>query len=129
MTVVMAERDEILDAVRIVTGAALEGRGGALFVAGEAGLGKTTVLEHAVAITPGRFKAGIGRADVAEAALPFGVIGQALAALLGGPAGTCGPGDPQLGARGGGLFLRGAGPAAPGGRRAVVPGAGRRPLG
>ncbi len=87
MTVVMAERDEVLDAVRTVTGAALEGRGGALFVAGEAGLGKTTVLEHAVAITPGRFKVGIGRADVAEAALPFGVIGQALAALLGGPAG------------------------------------------
>ena len=87
MTVVMAERDEVLDAVRTVTGAALEGRGGAFFVAGEAGLGKTTVLEHAVAITPGRFKVGIGRADVAEAALPFGVIGQALAALLGGPAG------------------------------------------
>jgi DNA-binding CsgD family transcriptional regulator len=83
MAAVMVERDAVLDAVGGLLGEALEGRGGALFVVGEAGLGKTTVLEHAVAAARGRFKVGIGRADVAEAALPFGLISQALEALLG----------------------------------------------
>jgi DNA-binding CsgD family transcriptional regulator len=93
MAAVMVERDAVMEAVRSLIGDALEGRGGALFVAGEAGLGKTTVLEHAVAIARGRFKAGIGRADVAEAALPFGLISQALEVLLGGPAGLTDPAD------------------------------------
>jgi DNA-binding CsgD family transcriptional regulator len=93
MTAVMVERDAVLAAVRGLIGAALEGRGGALFVAGEAGLGKTTVLEYAVAAARDRFKVGIGRADVAEAALPFGLISQALEALLGGPVEPAGPAD------------------------------------
>ena len=93
MAAVMVERDAVMAAVRSLIGDALEGRGGALFVAGEAGLGKTTVLEHAVAIARGRFKVGIGRADVAEAALPFGLISQALEVLLGGPAGLTDPAD------------------------------------
>jgi len=87
MAAVMVERDAVMAAVRGLIADALEGRGGALFVAGEAGLGKTTVLEHAVALARGRFQTGIGRADVAEAALPFGLISQALEVLLGGPAG------------------------------------------
>src|SRR6266542_4508728 len=87
MAAVMVERDAVLAAVGGLMGEALEGRGGALFVVGEAGLGKTTVLEHAVALARGRFQTGIGRADVAEAALPFGLISQALEVLLGGPAG------------------------------------------
>src|SRR5882724_7375550 len=91
MAAVMVERDAVMAAVRSLIGDALEGRGGALFVAGEAGLGKTTVLEHAVASARGRFTVGIGRADVAEAALPFGLIGQALEPLLGGPAGSADP--------------------------------------
>src|SRR6266700_4695845 len=91
MAVVMVERDAVMAAVRGLIGDALEGRGGALFVAGEAGLGKTTVLEHAATIARGRFKTGIGRADVAEAALPFGLISQALEALLDGPAGLTDP--------------------------------------
>ena len=93
MAAVMVERDAVMAAVRGLIGDALEGRGGALFVAGEAGLGKTTVLEHAAAIARGRFKTGIGRADVAEAALPFGLISQALEILLGGPAGLTDPAD------------------------------------
>src|SRR6266571_4676114 len=93
MAAVMVERDAVMAAVRGLIGDALEGRGGALFVAGEAGLGKTTVLEHAATIARGRFKTGIGRADVAEAALPFGLISQALEALLGGPAGLIDPAD------------------------------------
>ncbi len=93
MAVVMVERDAVMAAVRGLIGDALEGRGGALFVAGEAGLGKTTVLEHAATIARGRFKTGIGRADVAEAALPFGLISQALEALLDGPAWLTDPAD------------------------------------
>src|SRR6266545_1455136 len=81
MAAVMVERDAVLAAVGGLMGEALEGRGGALFVVGEAGLGKTTVLEHAVAAAAGRFKVGIGRADVAEAALPFGLICRRVAAL------------------------------------------------
>ena len=93
MAAVMVERDAVMAAVRGLIGDALEGRGGALLLAGEAGLGKTTVLEHAVAIARGRFKIGIGRVDVAEAALPFGQISQALEVLLGGPAGLTDPAD------------------------------------
>src|SRR5207245_10665762 len=102
MAGIMVERDAVMAALHGLIGEALEGRGRALFVAGEAGLGKTTVLEHAVAAAQGRFKVGVGRADVAEAALPFGLIGQALEVLLGGAAGrgssggrrgAAGPGD------------------------------------
>ncbi len=91
MAAVMVERDAVMTAVRGLIGDALAGRGGALFVVGEAGLGKTTVLEHAAAIARGRSRTGIGRADVAEAALPFGLISQALEALLDGPAGLTDP--------------------------------------
>src|SRR5215472_518394 len=94
MTAVMVERDRAMAAARRLTEDALAGRGGALFVAGEAGLGKTTVLEHVVAMARGRFTVGVGRADVAEAALPFGLIGQALETVLGGPAR---PGDSVTG--------------------------------
>ncbi|MBO0786764.1 MAG: AAA family ATPase [Actinobacteria bacterium] len=85
MTEALAERDAVLAAVHELIGAAAGGRGGALFVTGEAGLGKTTVLEHAVALAGGRFRTGVGKADVAEAALPFGLIGQALEQVFGEP--------------------------------------------
>ncbi|MBO0807619.1 MAG: ATP-binding protein, partial [Actinobacteria bacterium] len=60
MGAVMVERDAVMAAVRALTADALAGRGGALFVAGEAGLGKTTVLEYAVATAAGRFAVGTG---------------------------------------------------------------------
>jgi DNA-binding CsgD family transcriptional regulator len=88
MTAVLVERDGVMAAIRALTGNALAGRGGALFVAGEAGLGKTTVLEHALASAAGRFTVGVGRADIAEAALPFGLIGQALDAVPAAAAGS-----------------------------------------
>src|SRR5262245_33855005 len=94
MAAIMIERDAVLAAVRTLIGEASAGRGGALFVAGEAGLGKTSVLEYAVAAAQGRFKVGIGRADVAEAALPFGLIGQSLDAVLGRPADVTGGAEP-----------------------------------
>src|SRR5262249_2608954 len=65
MAAVMVERDGVIAAVRGLAEDALAGRGGALFVAGEAGLGKTMVLEHAVAMARDRFRVGVGRADVA----------------------------------------------------------------
>jgi DNA-binding NarL/FixJ family response regulator len=85
MTESLAERDAVLAAVRDLIAAAADGHGGALFVVGEAGLGKTTVLEHAVTLAGNRFRTGIGKADVAEAALPFGLISQALERVLGSP--------------------------------------------
>jgi DNA-binding CsgD family transcriptional regulator len=79
----LAERDGALDGVRVLVDSVLRGHGKALFVLGEAGLGKTTLLEHAVELAGARMAVGIGRADVAEAALPFGLLGQALGPLLG----------------------------------------------
>ena len=49
------------------------GQGGALFVLGEAGLGKSALLEYALELAAGRMTVGVGRADVAEAAFPFGL--------------------------------------------------------
>ena len=121
MAGIMVERDAVMAAVRGLIEEALEGRGGALFVAGEAGLGKTTVLERAVAAAQGRFKVGVGRADVAEAALPFGLIGQALEVLLGGAAEPAEFGGAQRGSSSGGLLLRCPGPLAASGHRAAVP--------
>jgi DNA-binding CsgD family transcriptional regulator len=79
----LAEREGALAQVGALLANAVAGHGRALFVLGEAGLGKTTLLEHAVELASGRMTVGVGRADVAEAALPFGVLGQALEPLLG----------------------------------------------
>jgi DNA-binding CsgD family transcriptional regulator len=84
MSAPLAEREEALERVRGVLESAVAGHGKALFVLGEAGLGKTTLLDQAVKLAGGRMAVGIGRADVAEAALPFGLLGQALEPLLGG---------------------------------------------
>jgi tetratricopeptide (TPR) repeat protein len=80
----MAERGDVLGAVEQLLDDAGEGRGGALFVVGAAGLGKTTVLEHAITMGKPRFAVGVGRGDRVEAVLPFGLIGQALGELLEG---------------------------------------------
>ncbi|MGH3853914.1 MAG: AAA family ATPase [Pseudonocardiaceae bacterium] len=80
----MAERGDVLDALERLLADAREGRGGALFVVGAAGLGKTTVLEHAITVATPRFAVGVGRGDQVEAMLPFGLIGQALTQLLDG---------------------------------------------
>jgi tetratricopeptide (TPR) repeat protein len=78
----MAERGDVLSALERLLDHASEGRGGALFVVGAAGLGKTTVLEHAVTRAKPRFAVGVGRGDQVEAVLPFGLIGQSLDQLL-----------------------------------------------
>jgi tetratricopeptide (TPR) repeat protein len=89
----MSERGDVLAALERLLDEASKGRGGALFVVGAAGLGKTTVLEHAIAQARPRFAVGVGRGDQVEAVLPFGLIGQALDQLLEGqhPASTIVP--------------------------------------
>lgn len=74
----IAERGDVLDAVDRLLQEAAEGRGGALFVEGPAGLGKTTLLGYAMSTAGSRFGIGIGRGDQVESVLPFGLICQAL---------------------------------------------------
>jgi DNA-binding CsgD family transcriptional regulator len=52
------------------------GAGTALFVEGEAGLGKTTVLDHARSLAEGSMRVAVGRGDSMESALPFGLLAQ-----------------------------------------------------
>ena len=60
---------------------AADGQGGVLFIVGDAGLGKTTMLEYALSLAEGRFRFAVGRGDRVEATLPFGLIGQVLEPL------------------------------------------------
>src|SRR5437016_736216 len=57
------------------------GRGGVLFLVAEAGLGKTTMLDHARHTAGARFAVGAGHGDATEVALPFGIFSQALDGL------------------------------------------------
>jgi len=83
MSTAIAERAGVMAAVRQLLEAAADGHGGALFIVGEAGLGKTTMLEYALRLAGERFRIGVGRGDRVEAALPFGLISQALDPLPG----------------------------------------------
>ena len=81
----LLERERVTAAIRSTLDRALDGRGGGLFILGEPGLGKTSLLEHArAAATALRVSFGFGRGDVMEATIPFGLLGQALD-HLGGP--------------------------------------------
>ncbi len=75
------ERDGTLGAIERLLSAAQEGRGRSLFIVGEAGLGKTTMIDRAQQGVAGSFRIGIGRGDAAESSLPFGIIDQALRGL------------------------------------------------
>lgn len=78
------ERDQQLGAAANCLAAAQEGRGGALFLLGEAGLGKTTVLEETCRRAGDDFVVVTARCDPMEAALPFGVLSQVVHGLGGG---------------------------------------------
>ncbi len=82
-TTVLLERREALEAVNRVLSQTQSGGGGAIFVVGEAGLGKTRVLDSALRVARNHFSAGVGRGDPMEASLPFGVLTQALGELGG----------------------------------------------
>src|SRR5258708_40286084 len=75
------ERDRTLGAIERLLSEAREGRGRSLFIVGEAGLGKTTLIERAQSGGRGEFQISIGRGDAAESSLPFGIIDQALRRL------------------------------------------------
>ncbi len=74
----LVERDGVLAAVARLLDAACAERGGALFIVGPAGLGKTTLLDHAITLARPRFVVGVGGGDRVETVLPFGLIGQVL---------------------------------------------------
>ena len=79
----MLERESALAAVSEVLTAARAGRGRALFVIGEAGLGKTTILTAATGQAGDQFRVGSGRGGFGRAAVPFGLVAEALGPLAG----------------------------------------------
>jgi DNA-binding CsgD family transcriptional regulator len=72
------EREAAVGVIQRVLDAAFAGRGGTVFVVAPPGLGKTSVLQAAVAQAQGRFDVRMAGGDAIEAALPYGVIAQAL---------------------------------------------------
>jgi DNA-binding CsgD family transcriptional regulator len=68
------ERETAWAAVTHLVSEARAGRGGALFVLGEAGLGKTTILDQARRAACPDIRTGWGRGDVMEVSLPFGLF-------------------------------------------------------
>ena len=85
MSTPLWERGGVSAAVAELLDAARAGRGGVLFIEGEAGLGKSSVLDSARAMAQPDLRVGLGQGDAMEMSLPFGVLDQALA-TLGGPA-------------------------------------------
>jgi hypothetical protein len=79
----LLDRDAAIAAVHATLDAAASGHGRTLFIVGEAGLGKTSILEHALDAARGRFQVGSGRGDAVDASLPFGLPAQALGDLVG----------------------------------------------
>jgi DNA-binding CsgD family transcriptional regulator len=80
----LLERDGVTGAVAGLVGAVGAGRGGALFVVGEAGLGKTALLGLGCELAAGAgLRVGSGRGHPMEGALPFGVLVQVLDAAGG----------------------------------------------
>lgn len=78
------EREAVRAAVMRLISEARAGRGGALFVVGEAGLGKTTILDQGRELADPDVRIGLGRGDVMEASLPFGLFAAVLDSV-GGP--------------------------------------------
>ncbi len=72
------EREAVLAAGERALARARTGSGSALFIAAEAGLGKTSVLENTIAYASAEFDVGRGRGEEMEQMLPFGLLGQAL---------------------------------------------------
>jgi ATP/maltotriose-dependent transcriptional regulator MalT len=75
------EREAVLAAITRLLDRVRTGRGGALFVLGEAGLGKTTSLSQAMVLGAPTMRVGLGCGDVMETSLPFSVFTAALDAV------------------------------------------------
>jgi DNA-binding CsgD family transcriptional regulator/tetratricopeptide (TPR) repeat protein len=74
----LLERDSVLAAIGRTLRRGASGQGATLFIVGEAGLGKTTILEEALRAAGGRFSIGHARGAASEGGLPFGLVDQAL---------------------------------------------------
>jgi DNA-binding CsgD family transcriptional regulator len=97
----MLERDAIASAMDHTLEQARAGRGAALFILGDAGLGKTACLRAARDSAAG-MRIGVGRADPMESALPFGLMTQLTrelggTGLFGGQPSPVSPLDAQAG--------------------------------
>lgn len=79
------ERDQHLRAAHARLAGARQGRGGALFLLGEAGLGKTTLLDEACRAAGDDLLVARAWGDPMEAAIPYGLLSQVLRGLGGGP--------------------------------------------
>jgi len=79
------ERDGPLRAAAARLAGAREGRGGSLFLLGEAGLGKTTLLDEVCRQAGDDIVVARAWCDPMETALPYGLVSQVLQALGGGP--------------------------------------------
>ena len=80
----LLERDDALASVGQLIDTLSGGGSGALYVVAEAGLGKTSVLDHALALADRqRLSTGAARGHPMETALPFGMLTQALDAVGG----------------------------------------------
>lgn len=82
------ERDRALSATARVLECARDGSGGSLFIAGEAGLGKTVVLERACGRARDGMRVVTATGDVMEASLPFGIALQLVEAGVVDPEGS-----------------------------------------
>src|SRR5687768_379083 len=91
-------REQELAALRARVAAALDGRGGLLLVGGEAGIGKTALVEHAAELAGARVVRG---GAAAFAPVPYGPVVEALRAherAAPGALASSGPLWPQLAA-------------------------------
>jgi DNA-binding CsgD family transcriptional regulator len=75
----LLERAEVTATLRRLVDAVAAGESGAVFVLGEPGLGKTSLLDQAVQLaTSAGLAVGLGRGHPMETGLPFGVLAEAL---------------------------------------------------
>jgi DNA-binding CsgD family transcriptional regulator len=89
----LRERESASEAVAELLDSARSGHGGVLFIEGEAGLGKSSILESARHLAQPDLRVGLGVGDAMEMSLPFGVVDQALM-MVGGPTLLTGTGAP-----------------------------------
>ena len=81
---ILWDREFALAAVRSLLDDVTAGHGRSLFIVGEAGLGKTSILDRACdRARAAEMACGVGRGDAMEAALPFAVLGQVFTRLGG----------------------------------------------
>src|SRR5690606_30906579 len=78
------EREHVVAAISATLSAARRGEHSTLLIIGEAGLGKTALLDHALSEAVGDLAVGFGRGEQMERALPFGVMHETLGSLAEG---------------------------------------------